>query len=301
MTGHLKDFLKFLELNRNASAHTVRAYDSDLTQFLGHAATEAGLEARELEPAHLGRAALRSFLGALHKQGLTRASAARKLAAVRTFLRYLRREGVIEDDPGALVATPKRDVRMPAHLSEDEMSVLLDNLAGDHFSLVGFQTQIKWGDQARVLRLIPGLEQAEFVRFGMVHRNTYVNGPTVLAETWQVRKRPTLFFAGQMSGVEGYVESAASGLLDGLNAAALATGEPASAPPRTTAIGALAYYVSHADPAHYEPSNITFGIMQPLEQAPKSKKQRNEALSARALSELAAWQATRAARGLQIC
>ena len=176
-----------------------------------------------------------------------------------------------------------------------------DNLAGDHFSLVGFQTQIKWGDQARVLRLIPGLEQAEFVRFGMVHRNTYVNGPTVLAETWQVRKRPTLFFAGQMSGVEGYVESAASGLLAGLNAAALATGEPASAPPRTTAIGALAYYVSHADPAHYEPSNITIGIMAPLEKAPKGRKQRNEALSARALSELAAWQATRAARGLQIC
>ena len=90
-----------------------------------------------------------------------------------------------------------------------------DNLAGDHFSLVGFQTQIKWGDQARVLRLIPGLENAEFVRFGMVHRNTYVNGPTVLAETWQVRARPSLFFAGQMSGVEGYVESAASGLLAG--------------------------------------------------------------------------------------
>ena len=96
-----------------------------------------------------------------------------------------------------------------------------DNLAGDHFSLVGFQTQIKWGDQARVLRMIPGLEAAEFVRFGMVHRNTYVNGPTVLAETWQVRSRPSLFFAGQMSGVEGYVESAASGLLAGLNAAAL--------------------------------------------------------------------------------
>ena len=87
-----------------------------------------------------------------------------------------------------------------------------DNLAGDHFSLVGFQTQLKWGEQARVLRLIPGLEQAEFVRFGMVHRNTYVNGPTVLADTWQVRRRPTLFLAGQMSGVEGYVESAASGL-----------------------------------------------------------------------------------------
>ena len=100
-----------------------------------------------------------------------------------------------------------------------------DNLAGDHFSLVGFQTQIKWGDQARVLRLVPGLEQAEFVRFGMVHRNTYVNGPTVLTETWQVRSRPTLFFAGQMSGVEGYVESAASGLLAGMNAVALAQGE----------------------------------------------------------------------------
>ncbi len=106
------------------------------------------------------------------------------------------------------------------------MQLRQDNLAGDHFSLVGFQTQIKWGDQARVLRMIPGLEAAEFVRFGMVHRNTYVNGPTVLAETWQVRARPSLFFAGQMSGVEGYVESAASGLLAGLNAAALAKGEP---------------------------------------------------------------------------
>src|SRR5262245_51413990 len=100
-----------------------------------------------------------------------------------------------------------------------------DNLAGDHYSLVGFQTQLKWGEQARVLRMIPGLEQAEFVRFGMVHRNTYINGPTVLAATWQVRRRPTLFFAGQMSGVEGYVESAASGLLAGLNAARLARGE----------------------------------------------------------------------------
>ncbi len=174
-----------------------------------------------------------------------------------------------------------------------------DNLAGDHFSLVGFQTQIKWGDQGRVLRLIPGLEQAEFVRFGMVHRNTYVNGPAVLAETWQVRARPSLFFAGQMSGVEGYVESAASGLLAGLNAAALAKGEPVSAAPRTTAIGALAHYVSHANPAHYEPSNITFGIMPPLdlppfERAPRGKKLRNLALSARALAALDAWQRARA-------
>ena len=123
-----------------------------------------------------------------------------------------------------------------------------DNLAGDHFSLVGFQTQLKWGEQARVLRMIPGLEQAEFVRFGMIHRNTYINGPTVLPETWQTRTRPDLFFAGQVSGVEGYVESAASGLIAGRNAARLALGLAPVAPPRTTAIGALGYYVSHADP-----------------------------------------------------
>ncbi len=168
-----------------------------------------------------------------------------------------------------------------------------DTLAGDHFSLVGFQTQIKWGEQARVLRLIPGLEQAEFVRFGMVHRNTYINGPTVLAETWQVRARPSLFLAGQMSGVEGYVESAASGLLAGVNAAALAKGEPTSAPARTTAIGALAYYASHANPAHYEPSNITFGILPPLTGAPRGKKQRNTALSERALDDLGRWMSSR--------
>jgi methylenetetrahydrofolate--tRNA-(uracil-5-)-methyltransferase len=164
-----------------------------------------------------------------------------------------------------------------------------DNLAGDHFSLVGFQTQIKWSDQARVLRLIPGLEQAEFVRFGMVHRNTYVNGPTVLAETWQVRRRPSLFLAGQMSGVEGYVESAASGLLAGMNAAALVAGRPTSVPPRTTAIGALAYYVSHADPAHYEPSNITFGILEPLANPPRGKMDRKLAMSTRALDDLDRW------------
>ena len=95
-----------------------------------------------------------------------------------------------------------------------------DTLAGDHFSLVGFQTQMKWGEQARVFKLIPGLENAEFVRFGMIHRNTYINGPTILRETWQVKDRDDLFFAGQISGVEGYVESAASGLMAGRNAAA---------------------------------------------------------------------------------
>jgi methylenetetrahydrofolate--tRNA-(uracil-5-)-methyltransferase len=162
-----------------------------------------------------------------------------------------------------------------------------DTLAGDHYSLVGFQTQLKWGEQARVLHLIPGLEQAEFVRFGMVHRNTYVNGPTVLAPTWQVRARPDLFLAGQVSGVEGYVESAASGLLAGINAARLARGQAPVVAPRTTAIGALAHYASHADPAHYQPTNITFGIMPPLERPPRGKADRKTALSARALEDLA--------------
>ena len=169
-----------------------------------------------------------------------------------------------------------------------------DNLAGDHFSLVGFQTQMKWGEQARVLKLIPGLEAAEFVRFGMIHRNTYINGPTVLRETWQTRSRDDLFFAGQISGVEGYVESAASGLLAGRNAAALSLGTAIRVAPRTTAIGAMAYYVSNANAKHYQPTNITFGIMPPLEpeggrRPPRKKADRNAALSARALTALASW------------
>ncbi len=164
-----------------------------------------------------------------------------------------------------------------------------DNLAGDHFSLVGFQTQLKWGEQARVLSLIPGLEHAEFVRFGMVHRNTYINGPTVLRETWQTKARDDLFFAGQISGVEGYVESAASGLIAGRNAAALVRGEELRVPPRTTAIGALAYYVSHADPRNYQPTNVTFGIMAPPPSGVKRRQDRKLALSERALHSLDAW------------
>jgi methylenetetrahydrofolate--tRNA-(uracil-5-)-methyltransferase len=171
-----------------------------------------------------------------------------------------------------------------------------DNIAGDHFSLVGFQTQMKWGEQARVLKMIPGLENAEFVRFGMIHRNTYVNSPTVLRETWQTRVRADLFFAGQMSGVEGYVESAASGLIAGRNAAALVLGEEPSAPPRTTAIGALAYYAANADPKHYVPSNIAFGLIPALDQRIKSKKDRNLAIAGRALKDLDDWLETTSRR-----
>jgi methylenetetrahydrofolate--tRNA-(uracil-5-)-methyltransferase len=178
-----------------------------------------------------------------------------------------------------------------------------DNLAADHYSLVGFQTQLKWGEQARVLRLIPGLEHAEFVRFGMVHRNTYINGPTVLRPTWQTRARADLFFAGQVSGVEGYVESAASGLLAGWNAAALARGDQPIVAPRSTALGALAHYVSHANPAHYEPTNITFGILpapnaglsnEPQGTSPRRRPSlkgaaRKAATSERALADLDRW------------
>jgi len=125
MNAHLKTFLQFLRLNRNASAHTVRAYESDLSQFLDHAAALADVKRAALEPSHLDRSALRGFLAELHKRGLSRASAARKLAAARTFLRYLRREGMVNDDAGAMVPTPKRDVRMPVHLSEQEMARLV--------------------------------------------------------------------------------------------------------------------------------------------------------------------------------
>ena len=164
-----------------------------------------------------------------------------------------------------------------------------DNLAADHYSLVGFQTQLKWGEQARVFRMIPGLEAAEFVRYGMIHRNTYINAPTVLDDTWCTRNRPDLLFAGQVSGVEGYVESAASGLIAGRNAARISLGVPAIAAPRTTAIGALGYYVSHADPRHYAPSNITFGIMPPLDTPPRQRHERQLATSQRALDDLAQW------------
>lgn len=166
-----------------------------------------------------------------------------------------------------------------------------DNLAAEHFSLVGFQTQLKWGEQARVLRMIPGLERAKFVRFGLVHRNTYINGPAVLRDTWQARVRPDLFLAGQISGVEGYVESAASGLLAGLNAAALSADREPSCPPRSTAIGALAHYVSHGAAGTYQPTNITFGIMEPLATSPRNKLARRLAIADRALVDLAAWMA----------
>jgi methylenetetrahydrofolate--tRNA-(uracil-5-)-methyltransferase len=166
-----------------------------------------------------------------------------------------------------------------------------DDLAASHWSVVGFQTQLKWGEQKRVFGLIPGLEQAEFVRFGMIHRNTFVNAPLVLEPTFETRRREGLYFAGQMSGVEGYVESAASGLVAGVSAAFRVQGDEPPAFPEDTAHGALGRYIARSDPKHYQPTNIAFGLLPELPQRIRDKSQKRLALSARALASLARFEA----------
>jgi methylenetetrahydrofolate--tRNA-(uracil-5-)-methyltransferase len=161
-----------------------------------------------------------------------------------------------------------------------------DNLAASHYSLVGFQTHLKWGEQKRVFRMIPGLEEARFVRYGMIHRNTYVNAPLVLEPTFETRRRPGLFFAGQMSGVEGYVESAASGLLAGLGAALRAGGTSPVALPEDTALGALGRYIARSDPDDYQPTNIAFGLLPELPRRIRDRARRRLALAHRALESL---------------
>jgi len=170
-----------------------------------------------------------------------------------------------------------------------------DNLAASHWSIVGFQTQLKWGEQKRVFRMVPGLENAEFVRYGMIHRNTYVNAPRVLEPSFETRRRPGLFFAGQMSGVEGYVESAASGLVAGVSAFLRATGQDPPAFPETTALGALGRYIARSDPAHYQPTNIAFGLLPELEHRVRDKAKKRLAMAHRALEALARFQVPLAA------
>lgn len=154
------------------------------------------------------------------------------------------------------------------------------------YNLVGFQNHMRFGEQQRVLRMIPGLANAEFLRYGQVHRNTYINAPALLAPTLQMRMRPNVFFAGQISGVEGYVESIATGLIAGRNATALASGASVQAPPRQTAIGSLCHYVSGAYPLHYQPANITFDLLPKLENPPRDKKVRYAEVCRRALAAL---------------
>lgn len=156
------------------------------------------------------------------------------------------------------------------------------------YNLVGFQTSLKWGEQDRVFRMIPGLERAEFLRYGQVHRNTFINAPTLLRPTYQFRARDDLFFAGQLTGVEGYMESTGSGLLAGLNAVRLVRGQELLVLPRETVLGALAHHICTADPDHFQPMNANFGVLPPVEGTGKrmSKADKKQARAARCLEAL---------------
>ncbi|HWP44856.1 MAG TPA: methylenetetrahydrofolate--tRNA-(uracil(54)-C(5))-methyltransferase (FADH(2)-oxidizing) TrmFO [Blastocatellia bacterium] len=149
-----------------------------------------------------------------------------------------------------------------------------ENLLADSYNMVGFQNHLKFGEQKRVLRLIPGLEQAEFVRFGQIHRNTFICAPRVLRETLQMREHPRILFAGQISGVEGYIEAMATGFMAGVHAANLARGRAPSAPPRRTAMGGLVHYIANADAKSFQPMNITFALLPPLEEADRRRLRR---------------------------
>lgn len=162
-----------------------------------------------------------------------------------------------------------------------------DNAAASLYNIVGFQTHLKWGEQKRVFQMIPGLENAEFVRYGVMHRNSFMNSPELLEQTYASKKRSDVFFAGQMTGVEGYVESAASGLVAGLNAAKLAKAEEPVIFPQETVIGSMAYYITHAAGKHFQPMNANFGLLPELPERIKDKKLRYETLANRALTALA--------------
>jgi methylenetetrahydrofolate--tRNA-(uracil-5-)-methyltransferase len=164
-----------------------------------------------------------------------------------------------------------------------------ENLRADSYNLVGFQNHLKFGDQARVLRLIPGLENARFLRYGQIHRNTYINGPTLLRDTLQMKAHPRVMFAGQICGVEGYVESIATGLMAGMHAAALASGAEPTAPPRASAFGSLMHYVTQADPRHFQPANITFDLLPALEKRVRDRQERHRLQCAAALREFDGW------------
>jgi methylenetetrahydrofolate--tRNA-(uracil-5-)-methyltransferase len=173
-----------------------------------------------------------------------------------------------------------------------------ENLRADSYNLVGFQNHLKYGEQARVLRLIPGLENARFLRYGQIHRNTYIQSPRLLDQTLAMREHPRLLFAGQISGVEGYTESMATGMLAGLYAARRAQGLPATPVPRGTALGSLVNYITRADLKHFQPANITFDLLQPLEEETRrkirDKRERHRLQCERALAAFDAWWAEQA-------
>jgi methylenetetrahydrofolate--tRNA-(uracil-5-)-methyltransferase len=154
---------------------------------------------------------------------------------------------------------------------------------------VGFQNHLKFGDQARVLRLIPGLENARFLRYGQIHRNTYINGPALLSESLQMKQHPRILFAGQICGVEGYVESIATGLMAGIHAAVLASGAEPVPPPRPSAFGSLMHYVTHADARNFQPANITFDLLPPLEHRICDRQERHRQQCDLALKHFDEW------------
>ena len=168
-----------------------------------------------------------------------------------------------------------------------------ENLRADSYNLVGFQNHLKFSEQARVLRLIPGLENAKFLRYGQIHRNTYINAPRLLTETLQLREHPRILFAGQISGVEGYTESIATGMLAGLYAASLAQGQQPEPAPRASSLGSLVHYITHADPARFQPANITFDLLEPLEEElrrkVRDKRERHRLQCERSLAQFDAW------------
>jgi len=164
-----------------------------------------------------------------------------------------------------------------------------ENLRADSYNLVGFQNHLKFGEQARVLRLIPGLENARFLRYGQIHRNTYINSPTLLRETLQMKQHPNVLFAGQICGVEGYVESIATGLMAGMHAAALAGGTEPLSPPRQSAFGSLVHYVTQADAKNFQPANITFDLLPPLEVKIRDRAERHLRQCQQALAEFDVW------------
>jgi len=149
-----------------------------------------------------------------------------------------------------------------------------ENLLSDSYNLVGFQNHLKFGEQKRILRLIPGLEQAEFIRFGQIHRNTFICAPAVLSQTLQMRNQPRVLFAGQISGVEGYIEAMATGLMAGVNATIFAGGGQPVAAPRETAMGSLTNYICNADPANFQPMNITFALLPALPEQDRRRLKR---------------------------
>ncbi|WP_027414586.1 FADH(2)-oxidizing methylenetetrahydrofolate--tRNA-(uracil(54)-C(5))-methyltransferase TrmFO [Aneurinibacillus terranovensis] len=161
-----------------------------------------------------------------------------------------------------------------------------DNSAGTLYNIVGFQTHLKWPEQKRVFQMIPGLENAEIIRYGVIHRNTFINSPRLLTPTYQYKGREDLLFAGQMTGVEGYVESAASGLIAGVNAGRLARGLDPIVFPKETAMGSMAHYITTANPDNFQPMNANFGLFPPLEKKIRNKKERYEQFANRALGKI---------------